>query len=110
MKAPRSVFLILFLLNSFFTYEIFSHSAHVLYQLPEWVSAKSVIPNGLISAKNFFLERQTLAGDELNLASLNGPNEVRDYISDCQYCLADFRSRFYPLFLRKKPGCFILSN
>ncbi len=48
----------------------------MLYLRPEWVSAKSLIPNGLITAQEFFLERQTLAHDQLNLSAWNGPNEV----------------------------------
>lgn len=79
MKAPKGATAVvagLALLIGFLFYTLISHSAHVLYQLPQWVSAKSLIPNGLISAQEFFLERQTLAHDRLNLASWNGPNEV----------------------------------
>ena len=68
--------IILGLTNIFISHEIIIRSAHVLYQKPEWVSAKSLIPNGLISAQEFFLERQTLAKDKLNLSEWNGPNEV----------------------------------
>lgn len=68
--------IILGLTNIFISHEIIIRSAHVLYQKPEWVSAKSLIPNGLISAQEFFLERQTLAKDRLNLSEWNGPNEA----------------------------------
>ena len=79
MKAPKGAVAVIAgfaLVIGFLCYTVINHSAHVLYQLPEWVSAKSLIPNGLISAQEFFLERQTLAHDRLNLASWNGPNEV----------------------------------
>lgn len=79
MKAPKGAVAVISgfaLVIGFLCYTVISHSAHVLYQLPEWVSAKSLIPNGLISAQEFFLERQTLAHDRLNLSSWNGPNEV----------------------------------
>lgn len=79
MKAPKGAVALnagFALIICLLCFSLINHSAHVLYQLPEWVSAKSLIPNGLISAQEFFLERQTLARDRLNLASWNGPNEV----------------------------------
>lgn len=79
MKAPKGALAVvggLVLVIGVLIYTLISHSAHVLYQLPDWISAKSLMPNGLISAQEFFLERQTLAYDRLNLASWNGPNEV----------------------------------
>ena len=51
-------------------------STHSLYNKPDLISAKSLIPNGLGYAQEFIFERSTLAGDQLNLSSWGGFNEI----------------------------------
>ena len=48
----------------------------MLLHRDDWVTAKSIFPNGLASVQEFFFERQSLAHDRLNLGAWAPPNEV----------------------------------
>lgn len=51
-------------------------ATNVLYSKPDFLTAKSFIPNGAASAQEFVFERPALAHDRLNLATWHGYNEV----------------------------------
>lgn len=76
MSAKTLLKIILFFGCVFFTDFYIRHGTNVLYTHPNWVSAKSLIPNGLVTAQEFVFERQSLAHDKLKLGEWNGFNEV----------------------------------
>ncbi|MGZ3690946.1 MAG: SGNH/GDSL hydrolase family protein [Pseudobdellovibrio sp.] len=71
---PAGIFL--FLVSFISCSKYLDRATHDLYQRPEWITAKSFIPNGLSGAQEFFFERQALAHDRLNLGTWSGFNEV----------------------------------
>ena len=67
---------LLFLIAVYLLYQILVDSSLGLYRFHEWHAVKSFYQNGLMTAREFTRERQTLAGHQLNLSEWNGLNEV----------------------------------
>ncbi|MBY0554669.1 SGNH/GDSL hydrolase family protein [bacterium] len=73
------IYCLLFLLltvNFFGCGRYLNRSTHVLFSKPDFISAKSFIPNGISFAQEFIFDRTTLANDQLNLTKWGGFNEV----------------------------------